>query len=131
MAVKVVSNFQETLNQIVKEISAYQPEKIILYGSAVRGKITEESDIDLLIIKKTDKDMFERIGEVLPLLRGIPLPIEPIVLTPEEFDRMIKEGRLYAEMILKEGKVLYEKRQKLSDNRSGRACSVKTDLQVS
>jgi len=57
-----------------------------------------------------DKDMFDRIGEVLSLLRGIPLPIEPIVLTLEEFDRMVSEERLFAEVILKEGKILYEKR---------------------
>lgn len=108
---KVSANFEETLNQIIKEISAYEPEKIILYGSAARGEITEESDIDLLVIKKTDKNMFERIGEVFSLWKTRSLPIEPIVLTPEEFEKMVQEERLFAEVVLREGKVLYEKGQ--------------------
>ena len=49
-------NWQNQLQQIVKELIAYEPEKIILYGSAARGEFTDESDIDLLIIKNTDKD---------------------------------------------------------------------------
>ncbi|MEW6556405.1 MAG: nucleotidyltransferase domain-containing protein [Elusimicrobiota bacterium] len=99
------SNLQQTINDII----GYEPEKIILYGSAARGEFTEQSDIDLLIIKKTDKDIFDRIGEVLKLLRNNPLPVEPIVLTPEEFQKMQFEERLFAEVILREGKILYEK----------------------
>jgi len=103
-------DWREKLDDVVKALLTYDPEKIILYGSAARGQLTEDSDIDILIIKRTNKDMFDRIGEVLDLLKDIPLPIEPIVLTPEEFRKMIDEDRLYAEVILKEGKTLYEKR---------------------
>jgi predicted nucleotidyltransferase len=103
-------DWREKLDDVVEALLTYDPEKIILYGSAARGQLTEDSDIDILIIKRTNKDMFDRIGEVLDLLRDIPLPIEPIVLTPEEFRKMIDEDRLYAEVILKEGKTLYEKR---------------------
>ena len=103
-------SWRKKLDDVVKALLTYDPEKIILYGSAARGQLTEDSDIDILIIKRTNKDMFDRIGEVLDLLKDIPLPIEPIVLTPEEFRKMIDEDRLYAEVILKEGKTLYEKR---------------------
>jgi predicted nucleotidyltransferase len=103
-------DWREKLDDVVEALLTYDPEKIILYGSAARGQLTEDSDIDILIIKRTNKDMFDRIGEVLDLLKDIPLPIEPIVLTPEEFRKMIDEDRLYAEVILKEGKTLYEKR---------------------
>lgn len=102
-------HWRKKLREVVKELVVYEPEKIILYGSAARGELTDDSDIDLLIIKKTDKDMFDRIGEVLKLLRYNPLPIEPIVLTPEEFEQMKTEKRLFAEVIIKEGEVLYGK----------------------
>lgn len=102
--------WQDKLQVIIKELLTYDPEKIILYGSAARGEFSENSDIDLLIIKKTDKDMFERIGDVLTILRNRTIPIEPIVLTPEEFQKMCAEERLYIENVLKEGKILYEKR---------------------
>jgi len=102
-------NWRKKLEEAVKELLVYEPEKIILYGSAARGELTDVSDIDLLIIKKTDKDMFDRIGEVLKLLRNNLLPIEPMVFTPEEFERMKTEKRLFAEVVLKEEKVIYGK----------------------
>lgn len=104
------SYWRKKLKETVKELLVYEPEKIILYGSAVRGELTDESDVDLLIIKKTDKGMFDRIGEVLTLWKTRTIPIEPIVLTPEEFEKMCSENRLYAENILKEGEILYERK---------------------
>jgi predicted nucleotidyltransferase len=103
-------SWRKKLNEVVEALLPYEPEKIILYGSAARDQLTEDSDIDLLIIKKSDKSFLERIRDVLDLLPPIGIPVEPIVLTPEEFDKMVAEERLYAEMILKEGKILYEKR---------------------
>ncbi len=43
---------EEILDQI---ITHYTPQKVILFGSYAYGQPDEESDIDLLIIKDTDK----------------------------------------------------------------------------
>ena len=32
-------------------VARYEPDQVILFGSAARGTMTEESDIDLLLIK--------------------------------------------------------------------------------
>jgi len=46
-------------------IEKYQPEKIILFGSAARGDMTPGSDVDLLIIKRnTPHYGADRIMEV-------------------------------------------------------------------
>ena len=48
---KTVSD--EILQEIVRRIvAAVRPEKIILFGSAARGKMGPNSDVDLLVIKK-------------------------------------------------------------------------------
>ncbi len=44
------------LKKIVANLKKnYRPEKIILFGSYGDGTFTKDSDIDLLIIKNTDK----------------------------------------------------------------------------
>jgi uncharacterized protein len=46
----------KALNQILAALQKeYKPEKIILFGSMASGTVGEWSDIDLAIIKHTDK----------------------------------------------------------------------------
>lgn len=103
-------DFHNHLQQIVNAIvNGYQPERIILFGSAVGGNIHEDSDADLAVIKKTNKNFYDRIGEVSGLVpHGIPLDI--LVYTPEEFEQMRtdKYGYFVRDEILGKGKVLYE-----------------------
>lgn len=40
-------------------IKEYQPEKIILFGSLATNQIDKWSDIDLIVIKDTDKSFYE------------------------------------------------------------------------
>ncbi|MBI5555515.1 MAG: nucleotidyltransferase domain-containing protein [Elusimicrobia bacterium] len=83
---------------------------MILFGSCVSGRINRDSDIDMLIIKKTKKAYGKRWLEVGRLMRAInkKMPFEPIVLTPQELARQ-SLNNLFIREILKSGKVLYEK----------------------
>lgn len=92
-------------NQIVEK---YKPEKIILYGSFAYGKPTEDSDLDLLIIKKTKEPKVKRIKEVLMKVKSN-LPLEPLVYTPEELDNRLKLRDFFIEEALNKGKVIYER----------------------
>ena len=61
--------YQSEIRKLTEVISKeYKPEKIILFGSMARNQANEDSDIDMLIIKKTKKRKVERIGEVLNLV---------------------------------------------------------------
>ena len=89
---------------------AYQPEKIILFGSAARGDTDEYSDIDLIVVKETDQRFVQRMVDTALLIsRDISFNVDVLVYTPTELAAMIKEGRPFIEQALKEGKVLYEK----------------------
>ncbi|HHT9125614.1 MAG TPA: nucleotidyltransferase domain-containing protein [Candidatus Brocadiia bacterium] len=74
------------VDEIVKTIvNGYGPvEKIIIFGSQARADADEYSDLDLIIIKKTNKRFLERLLEV-PLF---PIPVDVFVYTPEEFEQM-------------------------------------------
>ncbi len=104
--------FEKEINKINEQIKEkYQPEKIILYGSSARGTITENSDIDLLIIKKTDKKRNERFREVRTIVRDLKrrIPFSPVVYTPNEIEQRINLGDFFIKEILEKGKVLYER----------------------
>lgn len=92
-------------------VRSYHPEKVVLFGSSVSGHMDEESDVDLLIIKDTPLPFHRRGSEVRALLRPLRLhlPMDIIVLTPQELDVQLKKGNVFLENILREGEVLFER----------------------
>lgn len=96
---------------LVKKLKPLEPEKIILFGSFAKELAKKDSDIDLLIIKRTKKKPADRIAEVLRLVWGNIPHIEPQVLTPKEFKQAITENRFFiTQEVLKHGKTIYEKK---------------------
>ena len=47
---------EELRTAIAAVVSGLEPDQIILFGSAARGEMTEDSDLDLLVIKETGND---------------------------------------------------------------------------
>ena len=69
----------------------YRPQKIILYGSFAYGNPNDDSDIDLFIIKETDKRRIDRFCEVSRILRDIKgISIQPVVFTGDELLRRLE-----------------------------------------
>lgn len=101
--------YQKGIEDVVNSLKKYDPEKIILFGSAVEGKFHADSDIDVLVIKDTQEPYWKRQIKVTLLYRGW-IPTDIFVMTTLEFDRAQKENRFFiTEEILKKGKVIYEK----------------------
>lgn len=96
----------EVVDQIKRE---YKPERIILYGSYTYGQPTKDSDIDLFIVKKTDKRRVDRFVEVKRLIYqpGRRISISPLVYTPEEVEERLALGDNFVKEILTRGEVLY------------------------
>lgn len=104
--------FEIEIDRLSRQIKEkYKPEKIILFGSSIKGNMTENSDIDMLIIKETDKKRNERFREVRVLVRDLKrrIPFSPLVYTPAEIEQRLNLGDFFIKEILKEGKVLYER----------------------
>ena len=106
---RTLLNLEKLVDFIASE---YNPEKIILFGSYGTQRSNETSDIDLLIIKKTNKRFVDRVVELMQLIRsqfGFEYPVEPLVYTPNEFRRAKKLNSLFIRTVLLKGVVLYEK----------------------
>jgi predicted nucleotidyltransferase len=104
----VGKSLRPAIQKIVDEL---KPEKIILFGSYAYGKPTPHSDVDLLIILKTNASQKERHWKVSRLLLPRPFPVDILVKTPKEITKAIKSGDFFLEEILSHGKVLYERNQ--------------------
>ena len=88
----------------------YKPQKIVLFGSYARGRPTEDSDIDLFIVKETDARMVDRFVEVKRLIYDpqLRIPVSPLVYTPQELEERLNMGDDFVKEIMSEGMVLYE-----------------------
>ena len=102
------------LNEIIAEITdrilrGYAPKKVILFGSYACGEPTEDSDIDLLIIKNTDKKPLDRWIEVKRLLRDISrtVPVSPLVYTEQEIEQRLAIKDFFIAEIFETGEILY------------------------
>jgi len=101
-------DFEKEIESITAQIiKKYKPEKIILFGSASRGKFTSDNDVDFLIIKNdTPEYGADRIREISRLIdRNV--AVDFLIYRPEEFEKRLKMGDPFLKAILKEGKVLY------------------------
>ena len=76
-------------------------EKVIVFGSVARGKVGRQSDLDLIIVQKTEKRFLDRLDEMYRLL--VPeIACDILVYTPEEFNEL-KETSRFVGAAVKEG----------------------------
>jgi uncharacterized protein len=100
---------KKTIKEIVKRVLSVSPaERIIIFGSAATGKMTRDSDIDLLVIEPAPKDLRRRNHSIHSTLRGIGYPVDVIVMGSERFEetKNVIGGISYPAH--KFGKVIYE-----------------------
>lgn len=96
------------IESLLSRLMTYDPEKVVLFGSRARNTSDSYSDVDLLIVKKTEKRFLDRIKEVIHILRPN-FAIDILVYTPEEFEVMLSEDNPFLKHVLEDGKVIYEK----------------------
>ena len=106
MSPQVEERIRKIGERIKKE---YRAERVILFGSYATGEATEDSDIDLLIVKETSDRFIDRWVKVRELIADPKrrIPVEPIVMTSEELDRRIARGDQFFRRIVADGKLLY------------------------
>lgn len=90
-------------------VEAFNPVRVILFGSLARGEARKDSDIDLLIVLRhvAPQEKGRLMGQVRAAIRA-PVPIDVFVTDPVEIARRghLKGSILYP--ALHEGAVLHE-----------------------
>ncbi len=95
---------QEATQRLVEN---FHPERIILFGSRARGTADARSDYDLLVICPIPGSRRKLMLAMDRSLRGLKIPVDIIVLSPEEFEIDKEIPGTVARPAWKEGKTLY------------------------
>lgn len=97
------------LAEIIRRIvEVAQPEKIILFGSAARGEMGPNSDLDLLVVKP-GAHRRQLAQKIYMNLFGVGRAVDVVVVTPEDIERYRDSHPLVIRPALQEGKVIYER----------------------
>jgi predicted nucleotidyltransferase len=99
---------QSTIDELIRRVvAAVHPLRIILFGSAARGDMRPDSDMDVLIVmpeyvhrRRTAQDIHEQ-------LFGFPVPVDVLVATPEDLRKHQDNIGLVYHRVLREGKEIY------------------------
>src|SRR5271157_5341163 len=100
---------EAVLNEVVRRVlTAARPERIILFGSAATGQMTQDSDIDLLVVEPEPANTRDRSVKIRRALGDVQYPVDIIVMSSERFEeaKNIIGGIAYPAN--KYGRVLYE-----------------------
>ncbi|MDI6704420.1 MAG: nucleotidyltransferase domain-containing protein [bacterium] len=101
---------QEVLNRYKEVIST-----IILFGSASRGDLTEESDIDFLIVTHNAKrlDLLKKITRVATrMVLEYGRPISTKVYDLDQYEYLKRLETPFMKNIEREGEILWKRKQR-------------------
>ena len=101
-----IEKIEEYGQRIGQEFGA---ERVILFGSYAQGTVTKDSDIDLLVVAKTDLAPRQRYSAVRRLIADVPASFDIIVKTPEEYNRWRSVVNHIVYFADKYGRILYER----------------------
>jgi len=108
--VQTLAESEAALQQAVDRLARrFHPEKIILFGSRARGQGGPDSDADLLIVMPVNGSKRQQAVQMDLALEGIPIPIDLVVVTPEEVQKYRDAVGTIIHEAVQDGKVLYER----------------------
>lgn len=95
--------------EIVRRIlTVAMPDKIILFGSAAAGTMTNDSDIDLLVVEHEPVNRREEYVRIRRVLRGMGYPFDIIFISSQWFQESKNVIGGIAYPADKQGKIIYE-----------------------
>jgi predicted nucleotidyltransferase len=102
---------QATVREMVRRIvTAFDPERVVLFGSHARGEAGPDSDVDLLVVMPVTGSRRAQQVRIRLELRGLGVAKDVVVVTPDEVERLREIPGTIVRPALREGKVLYERR---------------------
>jgi len=95
----------ETLVRRIVEVA--RPDRIVLFGSAARGEMGPDSDLDVLVVKSGVEHRRRLAQDIYMNLSGVGVGVDLIVLTPEDLEAQRDSVGSIVGPALNEGRVIY------------------------
>ena len=100
---------ETVLDEVVRRVlTVARPERIILFGSAATGQMTEDSDLDLLVVEPEPANTRDRSVRIRRALGDVRYPVDVIVMSSARFEETKNLIGGIANPARKYGRVLYE-----------------------
>jgi len=88
-------------------VAAVRPLRIVLFGSAARGEMGPESDLDVFVVMPDGTHRRKTAQRLYRQLVGLGIPFDIVVATPEDLELHRSNPGLIYGTILREGKEVY------------------------
>ena len=107
-----MATYSEALEYLIQGIvDEVRPLRIIVFGSAARGEMKPDSDVDLLVVMP-DGTHRRRTAQLLyRKIRGAGVPFDVLVATASDLERHKDNIGLIYRTILRQGKEVYAARR--------------------
>ena len=102
----MTESLQKALDIIIR---VADPDRIILFGSHARNEANDDSDYDLLVLKKNIIKKRRLAQKIYSNFKNIGAPIDIIVNDLSEYEILKNDPYMIYETISKEGLVIYDK----------------------
>jgi predicted nucleotidyltransferase len=103
----MISTFPNIEALVSKIVDAVHPLEIVLFGSRARAEMSDDSDIDLMVVMPDGTHQREVSRFLYRQIADIDFPIDIIVATPAILQKHKDNIGLVYYYVLKEGKSLY------------------------
>lgn len=99
----------EVLQEIIaRVVPIAHPQRLILFGSAARGEMGPDSDVDLLVVVQEPVHRRDLAGKIYRNLHGVQVPVDVVVVTENDIREFGNKIGTVLYPALKEGVVVYE-----------------------
>lgn len=99
---------EPVLHDLIKRIvDAVNPQRILLFGSAARGDMTEASDFDVLVVVHEGVLTRAAARQIYRNLVGFSKPVDVVVATDEMLERHGRSLSFVYRPALTEGRIIY------------------------
>lgn len=88
-------------------LEATAAERAVVFGSYARGSADGYADLDLLVVLPTERGRWERGQLLKAVVEALPVPVDLLIYTPEEFERGMHRRLGVFEAIAREGRTIY------------------------
>lgn len=100
---------QMVSDMVERIVSEFDPDRVLLFGPYARGTADEGSDVDLLVVMPVVGSRRSLATEIDRLLIDRRIPLDVIVVTPEEFERNQSQVATAVRSAVQGGQVVYER----------------------
>ena len=103
------TEWDEAVREATRRIvSVANPQTVLLFGSAARGEMNSDSDLDFLVIVQPPVQRRKLAQEIYRNLHGLPVAVDVIVVTSEDIEKYGDKVGTILPTAQSEGKVVYE-----------------------